>query len=102
MTYFSGEGEPVSSLSLERCLSQGLRSTIFILAVFMWDNFQVVEGLDKQDASAALPQFTRLLTQALDFRRISAPESIAKVCLDMIVFHAVNPLPVFPRSENGI
>lgn len=30
---------------------------------------QIVAGLEKEAASAALPQFTRLLTQTLDFRR---------------------------------
>ncbi|CAM9175365.1 unnamed protein product [Ectocarpus sp. 12 AP-2014] len=30
---------------------------------------EIVAGLEKEAASAALPQFTRLLTQALDFRR---------------------------------
>ena len=54
----------------------------------MCNNFQVVEGLDKQDASAALPQFTRLLTQAMDFRRLYASESTAQVCGDYMVIAA--------------
>lgn len=41
--------------------------------------FQVVAGLEKEAASAALPQFTRLLTQALDFRRQHAPGSAPQV-----------------------
>lgn len=41
--------------------------------------FQIVAGLEKEAASAALPQFTRLLTQALDFRRQHACGSTPQV-----------------------
>lgn len=41
--------------------------------------FQIVAGLEKEAASAALPQFTRLLTLALDFRRQHANGSAAQV-----------------------
>lgn len=41
--------------------------------------FQIVAGLEKEAASAALPQFTRLLTLALDFRRQHAHGSAAQV-----------------------
>lgn len=41
--------------------------------------FQIVAGLEKEAASAALPQFTRLLTQALDFRRQHACGSAPQV-----------------------
>lgn len=40
---------------------------------------QMVAGLEKEAASAAVPQFTRLLTQALDFRRLYASGSAAQV-----------------------
>ncbi|CAM9340670.1 unnamed protein product [Ectocarpus sp. 12 AP-2014] len=40
---------------------------------------EIVAGLEKEAASAALPQFTRLLTQALDFRRQHACGSTPQV-----------------------
>ncbi|CAM9975544.1 unnamed protein product [Ectocarpus sp. 13 AM-2016] len=40
---------------------------------------EIVVGLEKEAASAALPQFTRLLTQALDFRRQHACGSTPQV-----------------------
>eukprot|EP00752_Nemacystus_decipiens_P002133 g2034.t1 len=40
---------------------------------------EIVAGLDKEAASAALPQFTRLLTLTLDFRRQYAHGSAAQV-----------------------
>lgn len=40
---------------------------------------QIVAGLEKEAASAALPQLTRLLTLALDFRRQHANGSAAQV-----------------------
>lgn len=40
---------------------------------------QIVAGLEKEAASAALPQLTRLLTEALDFRRQHAAGSAPQV-----------------------
>ncbi|CAM9381439.1 unnamed protein product [Ectocarpus fasciculatus] len=59
----------------EKAVGPAARSIARLLAYVQ----EIVAGLEKEAASAALPQFTRLLTQALDFRRQHACGSAPQV-----------------------
>ncbi|CAM9439904.1 unnamed protein product [Ectocarpus sp. 6 AP-2014] len=65
----------VESAKAEEGLGAAGRSIARLLAYVQ----EIVAGLEKEAASAALPQFTRLLTQALDFRRQHASGSTPQV-----------------------